>query len=231
MKVNYFSVKGKRKENEDYVLSKLIGKNSSIHLIADGMGGYEDGSLAAETVAKSIFDNLQSSINSDNKIELINESIVKANNIIQRISLERARKLGCTIGGCLLYDKKATLFWVGDVKIIHVRGGEIHFESEDHSLINQLKKNGNIDNSIDFGSIRHIVTRSINGDESNFSPEILEFEMAPDDKIIICSDGILEIVRLLEIAKTNFNSKVELDFFKSKYENSSDNSSLIAIEF
>lgn len=231
MKINYFTVKGSRKENEDYILSKPLGKNTSIHLIADGMGGYENGRLAAETVANTIFEYLIINNGSEDNNQLINESTVKANNAIQNLSIKSGKTLGSTIGACLINDNKATIFWVGDVKIIHVRDNRIQFESEDHSLINQLKKNGNIDNGLDLGSIRHIVTKSIKGEGNKFSPDIVEIEIAPSDKIIICSDGILEISRLEDLAKMDFKSKATVEDLKSKYENSTDNSSLIAVKF
>ena len=231
MKVNYFSIKGRRKENEDYILSKPIDKNISIHLIADGMGGYEDGRLAAETVANTIFKYLLANNASEDKTELLNDSIIKANNAIQNLSLDTRKTLGSTIGGCLINDNKASIFWVGDVKVIHVRDNKIQFESEDHSLINQLKKNGNIDNGLDLGSIRHVVTRSIKGEETKFHPDILDVEIAPSDKLVICSDGILEISKIEDIAKMDFSSEKTLEYFKRKYENNKDNSSLIVVEF
>lgn len=231
MKVNYFSVRGRRKENEDFILSKKIDEKLSLHLIADGMGGYENGRLAAETVANTIFDCLLKCENCNNPDDFVAESITAANTAIKNISTEKGISLGSTIGGCLINKSKATIFWVGDVKIIHVRDNKIQFESEDHSLINQLKKNGNIDNGLDLSSIRHVVTKSIKGDEKKFNPDIVEIEIQPSDKIIICSDGILEISNLTDIAKFKLSSNQELEILTNKYKNCSDNSSLIEVKF
>ena len=230
MEVNYFSVKGRRKENEDFILSKKIDQKLSLHLIADGMGGYENGKLAAETVANKIFDYLMNNKNEDNRIEQIRESVVEANSAIKSIADESGKSLGSTLGGCFINQTKATIFWVGDVKIIHVRENKIQFESEDHSLINQLKKSGNIDSGLDLGSIRHVVTRSIKGEEDKFKPNVAEIELQLSDKLIICSDGILEISSLTDLSKINFSSDTEFEDFKNKYENNSDNSSLIVLE-
>lgn len=230
MEVNYFSVKGRRKENEDFILSKKIDQKLSLHLIADGMGGYENGKLAAETVSNKIFDYLKNNKNEDNRIEQIRESVVEANSAIKSIADESGKSLGSTLGGCFINQTKATIFWVGDVKIIHVRENKIQFESEDHSLINQLKKSGNIDSGLDLGSIRHVVTRSIKGEEDKFKPDIEEIELQASDRIIICSDGILEISSLTDLSKINFSSETEFEDFKNKYENNSDNSSLIVLE-
>lgn len=229
MEVNYFSVKGRRKENEDFILSKKIDEKLSLHLIADGMGGYENGKLAAETVANTIFDYLKNNKNEDNRIEEIRESVVEANSAIKAITDESGKSLGSTLGGCFINQTKATIFWVGDVKIIHVRENTIRFESEDHSLINQLKKNRNVDSGLDLGSVRHVVTRSIKGEEDKFKPDIEEIELQASDRIIICSDGILECSRLSDIAGIT-TTGCEWEGIKRKFEDCSDNSSMIIIE-
>lgn len=231
MKVNYFSEKGNRKENEDYILSKPINNNISVHLVADGMGGYENGRLAAETVTNVIFEWLSSNDSFDDINKLINESIVKANNAIKNLSVKSGKTLGCTIGGCLIIENQASIFWVGDVKIIQIRDNKILFESEDHSLINQLKKSGNIGNNINLDSIRHIVTKSIKGDKTNFYPDIEDIKIVPNDKLVICSDGILDITKLQDFATMDFKSENLFDDLKAKCEASTDNSSLLAIEF
>lgn len=231
MTTNYFSVKGKQKENEDFVLSKPLEGNVSIHLIADGMGGFDYGRLAAETVANTIFRFLQTIKDFNNTNQLVSQSIIKANAALKNLSSARHITLGCTIGGCLINQNKATIFWIGDVKIIHVRNNQIQFESEDHSLINHLKRNGNISSSRDLDSIRHVVTKSIKGEANNFKPDFAEIEMVPSDKIFICSDGILESNKLTDIAKMNLSTISELEDFKNKNKNNSDNSSLMVLEF
>ena len=147
------------------------------------------------------------------------------------MSSARSITLGSTIGGCLINDNKATIFWVGDVKIIHVRNNQIKFESEDHSLINHLKRKGNISGNLNLDSIRNVVTKSIKGEVNKFNPDIVEIKPAPSDKILICSDGILEIKKLTDIAKMNLSTEVELENLKNKCKNNSDNSSLIILQF
>ena len=47
-----------------------------------------------------------------------------------------------------LHDNKTTIFWIGDVKIIHLRNNQIKFETEDYSINNHLKRKGNISGSL-----------------------------------------------------------------------------------
>lgn len=231
MIANHFSIKGKRKENEDFVLSKPLEGNMSVHIIADGMGGFDYGRLAAETVANTILEYLQTTKYFSNTNEIIYQSVIKANTTIKDLSSARSITLGCTIGGCLINQNKATIFWVGDVKIIHVRNNQIKFESEDHSLVKHLKRNGHIKSSTDLDSIRHVVTKSIKGEANKFKPDFAEIELASSDKILICSDGILENNKLTDIAKMNLSTISVLEDFKNKNNKNSDNSSLMVLEF
>ena len=49
---------GCRNQNQDFVLSKTIGENKGIYIVADGMGGYSDGDLAAKIAAEQISNNI-----------------------------------------------------------------------------------------------------------------------------------------------------------------------------
>src|SRR5688572_20196723 len=110
------SKKGKRKTNQDYIISKSIGPDLFLHLIADGMGGYEDGDVAAKIVAETVATSLSLS-NKVNYQDQIIEAVSIANTEIQRIATAENKKLGATIGGILLSNNFALCFWVGDVKI------------------------------------------------------------------------------------------------------------------
>ena len=63
----------------------------------------------------------------------------------------------------LIHKHQAYCFWVGDVRIYHIRENKIIFQSKDHSLINELlNKNQTLTPSV-IEKYRHIVTKSIQG--------------------------------------------------------------------
>ena len=53
MKVFKYSNIGNREQNQDYLVSTKLGQDSSLHLVADGMGGYECGDIASKIVGDS----------------------------------------------------------------------------------------------------------------------------------------------------------------------------------
>lgn len=227
MKIELFSEKGKRDNNQDYILSKAIDDSSSLYIVADGMGGYENGRFAAEMVATTICDHLSQTTYS-NIDKTILEAVEIANEKIKEYSLKENTKMGTTIAGVHLCQNHFLAFWVGDVKIIHISKNEIEFESKDHSLINQLKDKKMNTSAIGLANIRHIVTRSIQGEKDKCLPDFHSGNITSGDKILICSDGFLELIGTNKIK--NINSK-QLSHLKELAQQCNDNASAILLEF
>ncbi len=235
VKTNYISEKGKRSKNEDYVLWKSWAQENSLVLIADGMGGYEEGDVAAKTISDSISNYLKTnlSLNSDT-YRLVLEALNFANEAISEIKSGNGKKLGATIAGILFSQKTAFCFWLGDVRIIHLRNNQIQFQSKDHSLINELKaQNINID-SENYKRINHIVTRAIQGNPEVLEPEIhIINDISIADNFIICSDGVHNVVgpkEMEQFIQSNNEPHSLIDMIRSNCEMyGDDNYSLVLI--
>ena len=55
LRIEHITEKGNRLRNEDYFLKESWEPGISLVLIADGMGGYEEGDIAAKTISQSIY--------------------------------------------------------------------------------------------------------------------------------------------------------------------------------
>ena len=228
IKIELFSEKGKRDNNQDYMLSKIFDDSRSLHMIADGMGGYQNGRLAAEIVANTICDHL-SQTTCSNTDKTILKAVEIANEKIKEYSLTENIKMGATIGAAYFAENTLNIFWVGDVKIIQISQNDIEFESKDHSLINQLKDKKMNTSAIGLANIKHIVTRSIQGADDKYQPQIKSLDFAPNDRIMICSDGFLEALGTNEIKSVGIIPELTLNKLKERCKSCSDNSSLIVI--
>lgn len=226
-----FSHKGNRKSNQDYLFSKAINSDYNLYLVVDGMGGYEYGDIASKLVAENIHTYL-STVNDITEKE-IQKAIHKSNLIIKQKSDDLKTKIGATMAGAIILKNTAFLFWVGDVKIIHVRNQEVLFETHSHTLINQMIDNGNVINKI--GRYRHVVTRSISG---NIKDGIIDCHsisnLLPNDLIVIYSDGVSDILNSYQL-NTIFNSSNTIQEGINQIEASceieaKDNFSMIAVQ-
>jgi len=197
-----FSNKGKRKSNQDYLFSKSINPDCILNMVVDGMGGYEYGDVASKLVAENIHTYL-STINDISEKE-IQKAVNKSNLIIKQKSDDLNAKIGATLGGAIILKDKAFLFWVGDVKIIHLRNNKLLFETHSHTLINQMISNGSLINNIE--RYKHVVTRSVSGSikESIIDCHLVN-NLIPKDIIIIYSDGVSDILNSYQI-KSVFDS-------------------------
>lgn len=189
---------GNRKENQDFILARDLGENKALFIVADGMGGYSNGSLAAQTVAEHIAYSFTEGRN-------IEESVSVANKKLKEIIVKsNADKMGCCLSGLVIDNGNVKGFWVGDCRIYQFRKDEQIYVTEDHSLVSQLEKHKKL-TIAQRERYGHIVSRAIMGDQDDAVDEV-ELNIEEGDEIILCSDGIhkeIPIESLLEMIHTN----------------------------
>lgn len=232
MKSIVFSHKGKREVNQDYILVQKINHETYLYLIADGMGGYEHGEIAAKLVAENVLTFL-STVETINEAQ-IQKAINKANLAIKQFCKKNNSKAGATIGGVILQANQAVCFWVGDIKIFHFNNNQLINESTSHTLINEIKNNGSIKDSKQINKYKHVVTRSVQGEVEFSVISLFKIEnISSTDIIIICSDGITDYYTGMCLQYLLVNS-ISIDYMigsieKNLLEVGKDNFSIICI--
>lgn len=182
MKIFKYSNIGNREQNQDYLVSTKLGQDSSLHLVADGMGGYDCGDIASKIVGDSYVYGLSRNMS-------IEDATREASNNIQ---IERRNlgvaKIGSTVAGVLICGMKATIFWAGDSRVYLFRNKEQLFQTEDHSILNELsrKRKLSFEERERYG---HIITRSIMGNPDD-RVDTCEMTLQEGDELLICSDGL-----------------------------------------
>ncbi len=140
IKIFSYTGKGTRETNEDYIKNEIISDSTSLHIVADGMGGYDHGEVASQTATEAIFRYLTKSNIQGSITTLIQQAAEFANNLILKLQNQYQAKLGTTIAGVLIIDSTAYAFWLGDVQIQHFRNNNQLFISKRHTLINEIKR-------------------------------------------------------------------------------------------
>lgn len=209
---------GCRAQNQDFVLSKSFGENKSLYIVADGMGGYSDGDIAAKIAAEEISTNITTG-------DSIKEAVLKANSVLRTTIFERGvSKMGCCLAGICVDHNNGYIFWIGDCRVYIFRRGELLYVTQDHTMIAEMEKHGKVSlaHRERYG---HIISRGFMGSPTDETDED-KLELYPDDEIIICSDGLyksMPVDVLLEMIHTN---TLEL---KDRNEDFDDNHSFIYI--
>ena len=181
---------GTRLVNED----SLYAENS-LYIVCDGVGGNVYGEIASKLACKSI-----SEFITDNAIQIITEEFLNnalkyAINKFRELETEKPELKGMstTIVLVAFDDAGAKIAWLGDSRCYHIRDGNILFNTIDHSLINDMRKEG-ITEEIHLRYVRNYITKSISANCAySFSiHSIRKAEMQNDDFFFLCSDGVLE---------------------------------------
>lgn len=225
MNAIYFTNSGKREENQDFVLLKKLNSGSYLYLISDGMGAYDKGDIAAQIIAENIFVFLNQQKEYDESI--FQKAADKANFSIRQFNDQEKIKSGAAIGGVVLHENSAHVFWVGDVFIGVIRSDSILFENKRHTMIDGLLDSKIALNPIDLDRYRHIVTRSISGNITKSIIGYKEITLTNKDQVVICSDGVVDTISIEEflLKGLTFN---ELELYLTEY--SQDNFSFIQID-
>ena len=227
MEIFTFSAKGRRENNEDYVLSRQLLSGYSIHLLADGMGGHEHGEIASMLACEAIAGYLGPNLANSDIVSTLQQSVINANSMMLSNSQELGAKMGTTIAGALIQGNKANIFWLGDVRIYHFRRNELLFQSEDHSIISELKKQGTVSPK-EMERYGNIVTQSLSGHEIENNIPITTLNIIPGDLILLCSDGLwrnLDIVSFKNLTKTEITNQL-----KAHEKDVEDNYSIVRID-
>lgn len=226
MKIFSYTGKGIRETNEDYIKSEILSDSISLHMVADGMGGYDHGEVASKTATEAIFHFLTGSNIQGDIPSLIQQAVEFANSQILTLRNQYHTKLGTTIAGVLKIDNTGYAFWLGDVQIQHFRDNKQLFISESHTLINEMKKNGSVSTK-EIERYKHIVTKSLSGTLSDSHLPIVEIQLQQGDTICISSDGLYNSIAPASlILKTD---KEIVDVFEGMKESNDDNFSIVNI--
>lgn len=202
-----------RLENEDSYGVKQDYSNQSeafiLGVIADGMGGMAQGEVASRLAVKTILEepipaNL---ISAENRNQWLTDIIQKANDCV----VKNVRNGGTTLSLILAIDRELMIAHLGDSRIYIIRNGYICQLSEDHSLVAMLLANGEITYQESQNHPERSVLLKCLGTkrklDQNYIQNLTRFGsdlsmiLENRDILIICSDGIWDLVSSDELAE------------------------------
>ncbi len=175
-------------------------------IVCDGMGGQTGGELAAQLAIDAIRRVLENMPHREPK-QALQSAILEANRIIVlRRQNQQFAGMGTTIVAGLFSEAEVIIGHVGDSRAYLVRDGAIQQLTKDHTYVQQLVDSGQIqpDEALSHPQA-HILTRCI-GAEPGLEVITSKFwlwdaeEGAPQDYLVLCSDGLYSLVAEGEIA-------------------------------
>lgn len=187
-----------RKANEDKFFTD---KERGLFIVADGMGGHEAGELASTMAIKTLDDFLTSEIIALSKGNGLCQAIQIANELIYKESQQNNyySGMGTTITAALFVDDLLIVGHIGDSRAYLIRDNTIRRLTNDHSLVGELLRKGELTESEAYRHPhRNILTRAL-GTEKEVEIDIHEYKIKSGDLILLCTDGLYNLVRDNEI--------------------------------
>lgn len=195
----------KRPNNQDYVglFANLAG--STLAIVADGMGGHQGGDVASEMAVSHLGYAFESTSTTD--VETIVRWLIFELQQENDVILEKAKRyadlmgMGTTLVAVIISGSRFVVANIGDSRAYLYRGGHLLQITEDHSLVNELVKTGELtpEEAQRFPQ-RNVITRSL-GVSEDVDADVTIYDMEYDDYLLLCSDGLTNQVSDEEIAK------------------------------
>jgi serine/threonine protein phosphatase PrpC len=189
-----------RTNNEDAV---AIDRDAQVAILADGMGGYNAGEVASGMATTFIrtemgrwlaqVGNTPQSTDVRRALEICVEN---ANHAILGASLSNPQYtgMGTTLVVGVFHGSRLILGHIGDSRCYRLRDGTVQQITRDHSWLQEQVDAGLLTSQqAALSSNRNLVTRAL-GVEPNVMMEVNEFQVAPNDLFLMCSDGLTDMV-------------------------------------
>lgn len=207
-----FSEPGQKPNQEDRIAPIPMDRNTRCFVLCDGMGGHENGEVAAEIVATNLYKALTESIPEPDiiSVERFNNALAATNAELDKMPIPDGKLPGTTMT-CVYFAENGVLCaHIGDSRIYHIRPGVgIMYVSRDHSLVNDLLRAGQLtpEEAKTFPR-KNVITRAMQpGLDRPYRADIKIFsDVKAGDYFFMCCDGILEQLtdeRLVEIVNEN----------------------------
>ena len=203
----------RRSSNQDSFSTLDINENLTFLLVCDGMGGANGGEEASRIACEAA----TSSIRRDLDM-VLGDKTLDADKYIPKVLTYAAREanlavydraqddtslygMGTTFVGAVIYGSKLYAVNVGDSRLYVVTATDATQITRDHSYVQYLVDLGVMTTSqAETSSKKNIITRAIGTDEA-VDPDTYTVALDGDSYILLCSDGLSNMVDRAEIAR------------------------------
>lgn len=197
----FYSDAGGRKNNEDTFLSKQMS-GGYLFVVADGLGGHDDGEMASCLAVNSIKEFLANNDAAD-----VKDAVCFANDRVLEMQVKHYSKMKTTIALAYITKNKTVIAHVGDSRIYMFKNGKIVHQTMDHSASQLAVLVGEISpEDIRNHEDRNVLLRAL-GVSDKVKVEFVEFLNCEYEALLLCSDGFWEYVLESEMESELCNSK------------------------
>lgn len=229
----------KRSMNQDnlFFSDEPVGPMPNLYIVADGMGGHKAGDYASSYAVNQFVDYVKQCVE-ENPITVMKQGIAAVNAGVLAASREREELsgMGTTLVCAVVSGNHLYVANIGDSRLYLLDKDEIRQITLDHSLVEELIRTGQLNPlKVRNHPEKNIITRAIGVNEEAI-PDFFELELHMDERILMCSDGLSNMVEddellsiIMETDKPN--TAVERLIERANYYGGKDNiAALVAMQ-
>ncbi|MCZ0703380.1 protein phosphatase [Natronobacillus azotifigens] len=194
-----------RQHNEDAggVFRNLDQQELSV--VADGMGGHRAGDVASKMVKDYLsqkWEKTKQILSRDDAQTWLKEVVIEANEKVFQYAENNPEcsGMGTTVIAVMFASDFVAIAHIGDSRCYRFHNHELLQITDDHSLVNELVRTGQISREdAAFHPRKNVLIKAL-GTDLSVEPDILIAEWEEKDRLLICSDGLTNKISDKELA-------------------------------
>ena len=209
----------RRRYNQDFI---GFNQDLGIAVLADGMGGHKAGEVAAQIAVATVLENFQKV--SDQRtagsllLDYVSNTISNSNAKIYQASETDGgpKRMGTTVVAVIVKGPQVYVGHVGDSRLYLYRERALRRITKDHSLAQDLiDKDFYTEAGARKANVGHVVTRAL-GIKVKVQVDTIQQELKLHDVLLLCSDGLTDMVSDWQIAEVITENAGDLDSTTAK---------------
>ena len=188
-----------REGNEDAL---LVDPDIGLFVVADGLGGHRAGEVASKLAVQRIHqwvrDHSTAGVGPD---QVLARALLEAHDEVKKATVERRELAGMGTTAVVAWIPTPDRMWVasvGDSRAYRLRDRSLEQLTEDDTAIEELRRAGALPEDPTEWPPRQELTQAL-GPSSFVSPRVADHEFRFGDQILLCSDGLTDMLSDSEI--------------------------------
>ena len=202
---------GRRRDmNQDYMYTSTtpVGSLPNLFVVADGMGGHNAGEYASRFTVDKVVEVISQS-GQQEPVAAMKEALTEANSqLLEEAGADPSKSgMGTTVVAATVIGDLLHVANIGDSRLYVIDHEAIRQITRDHSLVEEMVRLGEMDKAAaKVHPDKNIITRAI-GVTRELAVDFFEVELRPEDMILLCSDGLTNMVEDEEIKEIVLEQK------------------------
>ena len=190
-----------RKHNEDALLSR---PDIGLWAVADGAGGHASGEVASGMLAEAL-GRVPPGLAPQDMLADLRHRVSRVHAALKREAEQRGGlvMIASTIVILAVRGGHFACLWAGDSRAYLMRGGVLQQVTRDHSLVQEMVDAGIISAAeAETHPQANVITRAVGGADEDVELDKVSGELAPGDRLLLCSDGLCKTLDEATLAAT-----------------------------